>query len=62
MSKESRMAKRKNERSIKIDMSDWLVEKGGKVTELEVLAWKAGYLAGMNRAFNLILSKDKTNE
>jgi len=36
----------------KKDMAVWLAEQTLEPTESELLAWKAGYLAGLNRVNN----------
>lgn len=60
MSREERSAKRKADRQVKslaskgrADMTEWAEKHIGPVSEQEILAWKAGYLAGFNRAFEL---------
>jgi hypothetical protein len=56
---EAREAKRKTERQIvnivakaKVDMNKWMLALPSSVTEAEVLAWQAGYIAGINRMAN----------
>jgi hypothetical protein len=56
---EAREAKRKAERQIvnivakaKVDMNKWMLALPSSVTEAEVLAWQAGYIAGINRMAN----------
>jgi uncharacterized membrane protein YkvA (DUF1232 family) len=36
----------------KKDMAVWLAEQTLEPTEAELIAWKAGYLAGLNRGSN----------
>lgn len=36
----------------KKDMAIWLAEQTLEPTEAELIAWKAGYLAGLNRGSN----------
>lgn len=64
MSREERSARRKADRQVKslaskakADMTEWAESKALGVTEQELVAWKAGYLAGFNRAFELASSK-----
>jgi hypothetical protein len=56
MGKMNRQQKRNETRKIasvvkkaKEDMAIWLATQTLEPTEAELLAWKAGYLAGMNR-------------
>jgi hypothetical protein len=56
-----RQNKRKTQRALeaiarkaKVDMAEWL-DAAGDVTASELNAWKAGYIAGINRVNN----KDK---
>jgi hypothetical protein len=55
----NRQDKRKDARKLvsivnkaKKDMAIWLATQTLEPTEAELIAWKAGYLAGMNRANN----------
>jgi hypothetical protein len=34
----------------KIDMQDWFNALGEQPSQLEIIAWQSGYLAGVNRA------------
>jgi hypothetical protein len=56
---ENRQSKRKAERQIenivtkaKVDMNKWILSLPSSVTEGQVLAWQAGYIAGVNRMAN----------
>ena len=37
-------------RKAKTDMQDWVSTIGEQPSKLEVVAWQAGYIAGLNRA------------
>ena len=56
---ENRQDKRKAQRQIenivakaKVDMNKWILSLPSSVTEGQVLAWQAGYIAGVNRMAN----------
>jgi hypothetical protein len=56
---ENRQDKRKAQREIenivskaKVDMNKWILSLPSSVTEGEVIAWQAGYIAGVNRMAN----------
>ena len=55
----NREERRKTERQIenivakaKVDMNKWILSLPSSVTEGEVLAWQAWYIAGVNRMAN----------
>jgi hypothetical protein len=56
---ENRQDKRKAQRQIenivakaKVDMNNWILSLPSSVTEGQVIAWQAGYIAGVNRMAN----------
>jgi hypothetical protein len=56
---ENRQDKRKAQREIenivakaKVDMNNWILSLPSSVTEGQVIAWQAGYIAGVNRMAN----------
>jgi hypothetical protein len=56
---ENRQDKRKAQRQIenivakaKVDMNNWILSLPSSVTEGQVVAWQAGYIAGVNRMAN----------
>jgi hypothetical protein len=56
---ENRQDKRKTQREIenivakaKVDMNNWILSLPSSVTEGQVIAWQAGYIAGVNRMAN----------
>jgi hypothetical protein len=56
---ENRQDRRKAERQIenivakaKVDMNKWILSLPSSVTEGQVIAWQAGYIAGVNRMAN----------
>jgi hypothetical protein len=56
---ENRQDKRKTQRQIenivakaKVDMNNWILSLPSSVTEGQVIAWQAGYIAGVNRMAN----------